>query len=415
MKFAIAVHGSRGDVEPCLAVGLDLLERGHDVRIACPPNLVGFTEANGLIPAVPYGVDSAEQMESDAFQNWWKFQNPMTTFREGREYMTRGWAEMSATLVELADGADLILTGTTYQEIGANVAEHYQIPLAALHYFPARPNSHLFPVPLPQPVIPRAFGVAEWALWRLQKNAEDAQRRELGLPEAKVNSVRRIVDSGAIEIQAYDARLFPGLNEEWGGKRPFVGSITRELVTATDDEVAAWIAAGTPPIYFGFGSTPIESPADVIAMITAVCAQLGERALISTGSWDLSGVPRAEHVKLVSAVNYVAMFPHCRAVVHHGGAGTTAAGVRAGVPTLVLWSVADQPVWGQQIKRLKIGASRRFSSITQDKLLAALRVILAPEVLARTREIAKEMTPPAVSAAKAADICETAASNGGAR
>ncbi|MET0700776.1 MAG: glycosyltransferase [Mycobacterium sp.] len=415
MKFAVAVHGSRGDVEPCLAVALELLDRGHEVRFACPPNLVNFATSSGLSDVVPYGVDSAEQMQSEAFQNWWKFQNPVTTFREGQDYMTRGWPEMASTLAGLADGADAILTGTTYQEIGANVAEHHGIRLVALHYFPARPNSHLLPVPLPRALIPPAFGVAEWALWRLQKQAEDAQRRELGLPKATVNSVRRIVDGGAVEIQAYDQRLFPGLDEEWGGTRPFVGSITRELVTDSDDEVAAWIAAGTPPIYFGFGSTPIESPAALVAMITAVCAQLGERALISTGSWDLTEIPPAEHVKLVSAVNYAAMFSACRAVVHHGGAGTTAAGVRAGVPTLVLWSVADQPVWGQQVKRLKIGASRRFSSMTHDKLHSALQSILTPECLARTREVAAEMTPAAQSAPKAADILEAAARRDGVR
>jgi UDP:flavonoid glycosyltransferase YjiC (YdhE family) len=412
MKFAVAVHGSRGDVEPCLAVGLELLGRGHEVRFACPPNLVDFAEAAGLAPVAPYGTDSAQQMESDAFQNWWKFQNPMTTFREGREYMTKGWPEMSATLADLANGADAILTGTTYQEIGANVAEHHGIRLVALHYFPARPNSQLLPLPLPPALIGPAFGVAEWALWRLQKQAEDAQRRDLGLPKATVNSVRRIVDGGAIEIQAYDERLFPGLNQEWGGTRPFVGSITRELVTDTDDEVASWIAAGTPPIYFGFGSTPIESPADLVAMITEVCAELGERALVSTGSWDLGGVPAADHVKLASAVNYAAMFPSCRAVVHHGGAGTTAAGARAGVPTLVLWSVADQPVWGQQVKRLKIGASRRFSSMTHNKLRTALRSILTPECLVRTQEVAAEMTSAATSAIKAADILEAAARQG---
>ena len=132
---------------------------------------------------------------------------------------------------------------------------------------------------------------------------------------------------------------FPGLAAEWAkwnGQRPFVGALTMELPTDADEEVASWIAAGTPPIFFGFGSIPVESPADTLAMISAVCAQLGERALVCAGWSDFSHVPHFDHVKVVGAMNYAATFPACRAVVHHGGAGTTAAGLRAGVPTLIL-------------------------------------------------------------------------------
>ncbi|MDQ2636739.1 MAG: glycosyltransferase, partial [Actinomycetota bacterium] len=123
MKFAVGVHGTRGDIEPCAAVSRELLRRGHDVRLAVPPNLLRFVETAGLPPAAPYGVDSQQQMDADIFRKYWKIQNPVTALRELRDYITQGWAEMSRTLVSLADGADLVLTGTTYQEVAANVAE----------------------------------------------------------------------------------------------------------------------------------------------------------------------------------------------------------------------------------------------------------------------------------------------------
>ena len=128
----------------------------------------------------------------------------------------------------------------------------------------------------------------------MAKKVEDAQRRELGLPKATGPSPRRIAERGSLEIQAYDEVCFPGLAAEWAkwdGRRPFVGALTMELATDADDEVASWIAAGTPPIYFGFGSIPVESPADTVAMISAACAQLGERALICAGWSDFSDVP----------------------------------------------------------------------------------------------------------------------------
>ena len=149
------------------------------------------------------------------------------------------------------------------------------------------------------------------------------------------------MERGSLEIQAYDELCFPGLAAEWAewnGRRPFVGALTMELPTDADDEVASWIAAGTPPIYFGFGSIPVQSPADTVAMIGAACAELGERALIYSGASDFNRVPHFDHVKVVGPVNYAAIFPACRAVVHHGGAGTTAAGLRAGIPMLILWA-----------------------------------------------------------------------------
>ena len=179
-----------------------------------------------------------------------------------------------------------------------------------------------------------------------------------------------------------------------------------ELATDADDEVASWIAAGTPPICFGFGSVPVESPADTIAMIGAACAQLGERALVCAGGTDFSDVPHFDHVKVVDAMNYAAIFPACRAVVHHGGSGTTAAGLRAGVPTLILWTWPDQPFWGAQLKRLKVGTARRFSTATRESLVADLRQILAPEYAARARELSTQMTKPAESVANAADLLE---------
>ena len=95
-----------------------------------------------------------------------------------------------------------------------------------------------------------------------------------------VKSAEMARDRGTLEIQAYDELCFPGLAAEWRGRWPFVGALTLQLPTAADDEVESWISAGAPPIYFGFGSMPVRSATDTVAMISAACAELGERALI---------------------------------------------------------------------------------------------------------------------------------------
>jgi UDP:flavonoid glycosyltransferase YjiC (YdhE family) len=410
MKFALASYGTRGDIEPCAAVGLELLRRGHEVRLAAPSNLVGFVESVGLA-AVPYGPDFVELMEPEFFRKAWRVQNPITLLRKAMDPVTKPWAEVSTTLVSLADGADLLLTGIPYQEVVANVAEYYRIPFAALHTYPQRVNGYVVPIPplpltLPSPLVRSGMTVADWVYWRITKRAEDAQRRELGLPNAKHPVPQRIMECGSLEIQTYEEFCFPDVAAEWGGRRPFVGALTMELTTDADDEIASWISAGTPPIYFGFGSMPVESPTDTIAMIGAACAELGERALLCSGATDFTGAPQFDHVKVVGALNHAAVFPACRAVVHHGGAGTTSAGMRAGIPTLILWIAFDQPIWADVVKRLKVGTSRRFARTTRESLVADVRRILAPEYVTRAREIASRMTKPAASVTTAADLLE---------
>jgi UDP:flavonoid glycosyltransferase YjiC (YdhE family) len=413
MKFVLAGHGTRGDVEPCAAVGRELLHRGHEVRMAVPPDMVGFAESAGLA-AVACGLDTQVTLDAhrdlwrDLFSNFWRPRDLITVWRESWEPNFQSWGEMSRTLTSLAEGADLLFTGMVLDSVAANVAEYYDIPLATLDHLPLRTNGQLVPF-LPAPLGRSTMTVVEWLVWRVWKKAEDAQRRELGLPKAKGPGAQRIAERGSLEIQAYDEICFPGLAAEWAkwnGQRPFIGALTMELPTDADEEVASWSAAGTPPIYFGFGSMPAESPADALAMIGAACAQLGERALVCAGWTAFSHLPHFEHVKVVAAVNHAAIFPACRAVVHHGGAGTTAAGLRAGVPTLILWMLGDQPLFGSVVKRLKVGAAHRFASTTRESLVADLRTILAPHYVARAREVGTRMTKPADSVATAADLLE---------
>ena len=115
--------------------------------------------------------------------------------------------------------------------------EYYGIPFAAVHFYPMR--------------ILELQGLD----WRITKEAEYAHRRALGLPEATGASAQQMVEGGSLEIQTYDEFCLPGPAAEWvepGGRRPFVGALTLELPTDTDEEVLSWIAAGPPPIYFGF-------------------------------------------------------------------------------------------------------------------------------------------------------------------
>ena len=415
MKVVLACHGVRGDVEPCIVIGRELLRRGHEVTIAVPPNVVALAESAGLA-ATAWGDESQAMMDKQRdywtcfFQFPWKPKDLERLGREIGDIVTRCWtAESFATLASLADGADVIIAGYGFEQFSANVAEYYEIPLVTVDFFPTRANGRVLPL-LPPPVGRAVMKAYERMAWSgAVKEVEDLQRRELGLPPATTSWPGRIATRGSLEIQAYDDAVVPGLAAEWakfGDRRPFVGTLTLESTTDSDADVVSWIAAGPPPVFFGFGSVPVGSPADTIAMISAVCEQLGERALVGAGSTDFSNIAYADHVKVVGLVNFAEIFPRCRAVVHHSGAGTIAACLRAGVPQVGLWTLPDQGLRTTQLKRLKVGTGRRFATTTEKSLVTDLRKVLAPHYITRAREFAHQMSTPAQSAAAATDLVE---------
>jgi vancomycin aglycone glucosyltransferase len=367
VKFVLAAYGSRGDTEPCFAVAGELQRRGHDVRMAVtvPPELRAYVESAALVTE-PYGRDWQDLLGDQDFTRM--LQNPMGAIPQAVEYVAQVVTEKKAVLMALADGADLLIAGMTEQEPAAGVADFYGVPLAALHFFP--------PGILPPGTAP--------------------------LPLR------------ALEIQAYDEICLPGSaagSADDANRRPFVGALTLQLPTENDDDVLSWISSGSAPVYFGFGSMPVATPNDMVAVISAACARVDARALICLGPNYVDGAAATSRVKVVREVNHAVVFPACRAVVHHGGAGTTAAGLRAGVANLLLWSGLDQPMWAASVAHLEVGFGRRFSESTLDSLTADLREILTPHYAIRAEAVARRMVSSAESLARAADLLEEAATH----
>ena len=243
-------------------------------------------------------------------------------------------------------------------------------------------------------------------------------RALVGLPPDRRRTVRKLAAAGVTELQVYSPALVPGLERDYGPHRPLVGLPRPRRRPArpalgepgVDVGLDAWLSAGEPPVYFGFGSMPITDPHAAGAMIGRVARRLGVRALVSAG-WGRLAVDDAEgsHVRGVDALDHDALLPRCRAAVHHGGAGTTAAAVAAGVPSVVCSVFADQPFWGTRLERLGAGAHLRFAALDEESLTAALRAVLVPAVAARAAELGRLLRSEPPAAARAADLVEAAA------
>lgn len=186
MRFALASYGTRGDIEPSAAVGRELVRRGHDVRLAVPPELVGFVGSIGLA-AVPYGPKVEEFLDEEFLRNMWTdfFRNPIRQVSKVWDPLIKYWGDASTTLKSLADGVDLLSTGLNFEQAAANVAEYYDIPLASLHHFPMRSNGRLVPS-VPSPLVRSTMATIEWLFWRSTKKVDNAQRRELDCPRRHI-------------------------------------------------------------------------------------------------------------------------------------------------------------------------------------------------------------------------------------
>jgi UDP:flavonoid glycosyltransferase YjiC (YdhE family) len=415
-RIALALVGSRGDVQPGLAVALELRRRGHRVALGVAPNMLGMARHLGL-EAVAIGVDSREFLRSPLIRHDMHSPDPRRRVLALREVASHGWTELRDGLMTLSEQADLVVTGLLGQEMGFAVAEARGIAFGALHYSPVRANSVVPIVPFAtqrRTVQRAAWYVGEGLRWTLSRRAENAHRAELGLPRAVVDLPRRLRDRGATEVQAYDAALVPGLAAEWGVRRPIVGSLDldgalhdRLPEDAAGEDLAAWLDEGDAPIYVGFGSMPVAHPDALLAIVEHMCEALGVRALVAAGWSEIQ--PRCDaRIRVVGSVDHARVLPRCAVAVHHGGAGTTAAVVRAGIPSVICAFSGDQGMWASVLRDHQVGTSVRFARLTPASLVNAVLAVSEPAVRARAGRLAARMTSARQAVSAAADRLEAA-------
>lgn len=422
MRITLTTAGTRGDTQPLAMLALELQRRGHDPVLGVSPNTVDLCRRLGL-PARGVGPDSQALMESDRGRAWLAAGNVTTFMKELTALSAEHAAQTRAELRAVSEGADLHVSGVLMQDYADPMAEAQGVPLVALHSFPVT-RQRLLPHPLvttrrlPAPLNRLTCTAFDTVWWRGTRVDVNELRDELGLAPTTASPVARSGShAGRPAVQMYDRALVPGLAEEYGDHRPLVGFLApdaelRELLGERDlpDSLRSWLDEGDPPVFFGFGSMPVRDPAAAVAMLVDVSHRLGVRAVVNAGWAQLEALdPDDEQVFVVGPVDHDQLLARCRVAVHHGGAGTTFASLSAGVPTVVCSVFADQPFWGSRIERLGIGSTLRFADLDADRLEAAVRRALAPEVTARAAALAGTLRSSGDAVARAADVVEAAA------
>jgi sterol 3beta-glucosyltransferase len=403
MKIALFVHGTRGDVQPFTVLALALMERGHDVTLAAPPNMMNFVRKCG-VRAEKIAIDSQAFMESEEGRKWLASGNVSAFMKRMSAVIGEHRDELIEDYQRAGASADLLVAGFLCEDFASVVADRQGVPIAAVHFTPVRPTGD-FPAPLvtTRPLPLRALNHATQALfdrvwWNGQREHTNLFRQRVGLPPVSLSAARRMAEKGSYTIHAFSPRLVPP-PREWGPWQPVVGvircppEVCRALgETGPDPDLADWIEAGKPPIYFGLGSMPILDPAEMVRTVSAVSRKIGERAIICAGWSRLDGLQELpDHVRIVGAIDHSRLFPLCSVAVHHGGSGTTFSASAAGLPSIVCSVFADQPFWGARVERLGVGVHLPFKHLDAARLEQALRRISEPRVKTAVARLAADL------------------------
>ncbi|GGR09899.1 glycosyltransferase [Streptomyces netropsis] len=385
MRVLLSTYGSRGVVEPMVGLAVRLRALGVEVRVCAPPDGEFAERLAGVgVELVPVG-QSVRALVTGA------------TRPSAADVPRRGAALVAAqfdTVAAAAEGCDaLVASGLVPVAAAArSVAEKLGIRYVYASYQPfTLPSPHYRPLPRPGGPFPPEV-TDNRVLWDLDAQsvnalfgeAVDTHRASVGLPP--LDNVRDYAFTDQPWLAA-DPALGPWLE-------PAELDVVQTGAWVLPDErplpaaLEAFLDAGAPPVYVGFGSIPLRDPEGVARVaIEAIRAQ-GRRALVSRGWAGLAPVDGRDDCFAVGDVNHQALFGRVAAVVHHGGAGTTTTAARAGAPQVVIPHLADQPYWAARVADLGIGAAHDGPTPTTESLSAALRTALTPETHARATAVA---------------------------
>lgn len=425
MHILIPLVGSRGDVQPGVALGLELERRGHTVVVGAPPNFVDFVDRAGLT-ARQFGPDVHALYSSPQGQRALATGNAFKLVSMVAKQMADYADRMDDELIDISSGAEMIVCTTFSEDRSVVLAEARDIPMVTLHTYPCRKNSFYAPPgslphrwPLPGAAYRASWSVGERLRTLVFRKYLNNLRAKLDLPPSKASTESFLAQRNVPELQMYDSALVPGLAQEWGSGRPFVGFLwlprsVREAIGELADqhtEVLRWADDGVPPIFFGFGSMPIQDFHSVIGLIEQICDRTGQRALISVGGADVDrdGLRTGPAVKIVDALAHDLIFPHCKAAVHHGGIGTLFESLRADLPTLVCSVSFDQPLWGHQVERLGVGAHVPFTKLRAETLSRGIDTLLETETRSRAAALGATLRATGDGVPRVCDIVEKTA------
>ena len=400
MKLTILTIGSRGDVQPKIALALRLQEAGYQVRLATHALFRDFVTGYG-IPFAPIAGDPRLLLQSrDGHSMLAGGRSAVTFLRNLRRMALPILPQVFDDCLSACRDADAVLHSLLAFP-GHDVAEFLGVPSIPLLLQPVA-RTHAFPT-ITVPSRLRLGGSFNWAthvavenlFWQVIRPHLNAWRVSvLGLPRLRQRGwvVRQYHEHSPLLFGF--SHLVVARPADWHENMIVSGYWTlAEPSWTPPPALLAFLEAGPPPVCIGFGSMANRDPAQITTLALEALALAGQRGILLSGWGGLSNADLPAYAFKLEAAPHGWLFPRMKAVVHHGGAGTTAAGLRAGVPAQVVPFFGDQPYWGERIAALGVGPlplPRR--TLTAQRLADHLRLMDGDQAMqARAAELGQAL------------------------
>jgi vancomycin aglycone glucosyltransferase len=369
MRLLLSVVGTRGDVQPAIALGVELRKLGHHVHLSIPPNFIDWAEKLGFA-TTSVGVEMRASRRGAV--------DTSTPAPPLPDLI----ADQFEKVARAANGCDIIVGANAHQYAAPSIAELLGIPYINAVYSPT--------------AFPNDDNTRSWNERSLERVNTNRARLSLAPIKDVLRYVLTVHPWLAADPTLAPAPSIPGMTITQTGAWLLADS------SALPSDLEEFLAAGEPPVYLGFGSMPV--PDGTARTIIGAARSAGRRVILSRGWADLELIDQASDCIAIGDVNQQALFPRVGAVVHHGGAGTTLTAALAGTPQVAVPMFGDQPFWARRVVDLGIGASVPVAELSVDRLASALRTANEPNVGERARSIAKRIaTDGAATAAKLLD------------
>ncbi|MEV7599496.1 glycosyltransferase [Kitasatospora sp. NPDC089797] len=391
MRILIATAGSRGDVAPFTGLGVRLRAAGHQVAVATHATFADPVRAAGL-EFRPLPVDPRAELASAQGRRLLQAAPGPTTvlqlLRLGRRFMPAlgdGIAEATAL------GTDLLLTTSTTSALGQVAAEAAGIPTIGLYLQPLSPTREFAPAVTGSRSLGRAGNLlaghaVQTATDRLFVPAVHGLRRRLGLPPLGVARARR----GHPVLHGFSPRVVPRPTD-WHPRLDVAGYWwpPEQPGWEPPERLLDFLAAGPPPVFVGFGSLVVPDPERLTATVLAAARAARVRVLLQSG-WSGLAAEDSDTVLTIDDTPHDWLFPQAAAVVHHAGAGTTAATLRSGTPSVPVPAQLDAPFWSARLTALGVTPGPvPLRALTPSRLATAIRHALDdPRYRTRARSVA---------------------------
>ena len=362
MNVTIIALGTRGDVQPLLALAHSIQARGQRVRMVAGANFRAWIEQHGF-EAATVSLDMQAVMQSTMGNEWIEHgTSPLKQAQVMKKLLNLHGLLMMQETWNACQDADALISGFTSDIYAASIAEKLRIKQISALLQPAllATRNGMASAAAPFPRRESWFNYLSGKLflepfpWRLMGAINSQFRQQtLGLP-AQTRQQNRQALAQMLVVQGYSAEIVPH-PADWPANIHTTGYWFLDAAHDWQPSAAlqAFLAAGEPPIYVGFGSMTGNDPQALTRLIVA--AVDGRRVVVQAGWAGLGALDLPANVFLLDSAPHNWLFAWMSAIVHHGGAGTTAASVRTGVPTVIIPHFADQPFWGRRIAALGIG------------------------------------------------------------